>query len=122
MTGYKRRASLEMFHFFNIFVQSGAMFNLFKKFLVLKIAERVQQLSQLKCEGCQAGFLLDQLHICMMKTLEHKIELFLPKAKAEALERLEVLFNLFKMSSWIDLNQNYIGDGGDFIQEISLRH
>jgi len=101
------------------------MFPLFKKFLVVKISERIQQLSQAKCSGCIGKFLLDQLHPCKENTLEEKINLFLPTVQEEALERLEALFDMYQQTRidlYNPLNKNYIVDGGDFIKQISLQH
>ena len=74
----------------------------FDRFLVLKIAERVQFISREKCSGCVTGLILDQLHQCMQITLKEKVARFLPRAKNEALTRLDKLFSLYHQTAWVD--------------------
>ena len=74
----------------------------FYQFLVLKIAERVQQIAREKCIGCVKGFILEQLHPCMGISVAKKVERFLPKAKYDALSRLDQLCHLFAKTVCIE--------------------
>ena len=88
----------------------------FERFLVLKIAERVQLISREKCSGCVTGLVLDQLHQCMQITLKEKVARFLPRAKAEALTRLDQLFSLYHQTAWVDDDHIHLKSGGQFIE------
>ena len=90
----------------------------FQRFLVVKIADRIQQISQEKCTGCIAKTRLDQLHPCMMKTLTERMEMFLPRAKSEAARRIGKLYNVFQQSSWVDDAHTHIQDGEYFITKL----
>ena len=92
----------------------------FEQFLVVKIAERVQEISRFKCSGCISGYSLDQLHHCMTVPLNDKIELFLPRAKDEALARLNNLFHLYQQKAWEDVD--YIEDSRAFIAKLKVNH
>jgi len=98
------------------------MFARFNVFLVVKVAERVQQLSREKCSGCVNGLVIDQLHACMQTTLEIKIKMFLPKAKKEALERLECLFNLYKQTNWVGEERLFIESAEHFLNDLEAQH
>ena len=87
----------------------------FERFLVLKIAERVQLISREKCSGCVTGLVLDQLHQCMQITLKEKVARFLPRAKAEALTRLDQLFSLYHQTAWVDDDHIHLKSGEQFI-------
>ena len=88
----------------------------FERFLVLKIAERVQLISREKCSGCVTGLVLDQLHQCMQITLKEKVARFLPRAKNEALTRLDKLFSLYHQTAWVDDDHIHLKSGGQFIE------
>ena len=88
----------------------------FERFLVLKIAERVQLISREKCSGCVTGLVLDQLHQCMQITLKEKVARFLPRAKAEALTRLDKLFSLYHQTAWVDDDHIHMKSGEQFIE------
>ena len=88
----------------------------FERFLVLKIAERVQFISREKCSGCVTGLILDQLHQCMQITLKEKVARFLPRAKNEALTRLDKLFSLYHQTAWVDDDHIHIKSGEQFIE------
>jgi len=94
-------------------------FSQFNKFLVIKIADRVQQMAQEKCSGCTDFRRHDQLHECMQITLNEKFSLFLPKVKSEALERIDRLFDIFKLTNWIHDNRQYTIAGVEFIKQIT---
>ena len=88
----------------------------FCKFLVIKIAERVQEISHEQCVGCVGGFILEQLHPCMRLSLPARVERFLPKAKYDALTRLDKLYEMFTKTAWIVDGVAYKEAGEDFIE------
>jgi len=96
------------------------MLSQFNKFLVVKIADRVQQLSQEKCMGCVQRQRHDQLHDCTRITLLEKIEKFLPTVKEEAMVHFEQLYELFKKSNWLG-DFDYRASGISFVEVISSR-
>ena len=94
----------------------------FYKFLVIKIAERVQQISREQCAGCVGGLILDQLHQCMKLTLIAKIERFLPKAKYDALTRLDNLYEMYAKTTLLVEGVAYKEAGEDFIEFLQPHH
>ena len=118
----KREPLVEMCHFVNYNLVCAAMLYQFERFLVVKVAERVQELSRQKCHGCDAGYNLDQLHHCMILPIKDKIELFLPRAKDEALARLNNLFHLYQQTAWEDDEQVLIDGGRTFIVKLNVNH
>ena len=94
----------------------------FQRFLVVKIAERLQELSRQKCQGCIGFYNLDQLHHCMSVPLEKKIELFLPRIKEEALARLDNLFHIYQQTAWVEDEQVLIKASRAFITELTVDH
>ena len=88
----------------------------FERFLVVKVAERVQMMSREKCKGCVNGLILDQLHSCMQVTLAEKMKLFLPRAQTDALNRLDSLFFLYQQTAWVDDEQAHLEIGANFIE------
>ena len=114
-----------MCHFLNynlVYAATPDMLYQFERFLVVKIAERTQQLSRLRCQGCISGHIFDQLHRCMKVTLKEKIEIFLPKVKDEALSRLNNLFHLYQQYAWVEDEQAFIEGGKTFIATIQADH
>ena len=116
----KRAESIEMDHFLNYNLAFAAMLYQFKRFIVLKIAERVQELSRQKCYGCISGYCLDQLHQCVTVPLKEKIRIFLPRAKEEAISKLDNMFHLFQEKVWIDDESAFIEAGREFIKNIDF--
>ena len=90
----------------------------FEKFLVVKIAERVQTISREKCGACVNGLILDQLHSCQLVSLKEKIKMFLPRAKDDALKRLDQLFFLYQQSAWIDDERAHLETGEHLIEKL----
>ena len=78
------------------------MLYLFHHFLAVKIADRIQQLSRERCAGCIGQYGLDNFHPCVKTGLEEKIRIFLPKGKAEALDRLDNLIELYQQAAWAE--------------------
>ena len=109
-----------MRHFLNYILVYAAMHQ-FEQFLVVKIAERVQELSRLKCPGCVTVYPLDQLHHCMTVPLKDRIKLFLPRAKDEALARLNNLFHLYH-SLYQKACVDYIEGSRAFIAKLTVNH
>ena len=97
------------------------MLYLFEKFLVVKVAERVQELSRKECPGCKAGYILDQLHLCRIVSLKDRIVHFLPIAREEASQEknLSNLFQIFASNMWIEDNNLYLEGGRQFISSIT---
>jgi len=92
----------------------------FERFIVVKIAERVQEISRQKCTGCISGYSLDQLHQCMFVPLKEKIGLFLPRVKDEALSKIEILLYLYQQNAWINEEQAFIEAGKNFIKKLNI--
>ena len=65
-----------------------------KHFLAVKIADRIQQLSRERCTGCTSNYILDNFHACIKTPLDERLRLFLPKVRAEALDKLDNLIRL----------------------------
>ena len=109
-----------MIHFLICRMAYAAHFALFHKFLVIKIAERIQQISRDKCDGCAGGFVLDQLHPCMRMNLDARTERFLPKAKYDALTRLDSLFNMFGKTTYVEslLASAYVEAAEQFLDSL----
>ena len=91
----------------------------FERFLVVKLAERTQELSRLRCRGCIEGYLLDQLHDCMKVPLKEKINIFIHRAKDEALTKINNLFHIYQQSAWVDDEQMVIEAGKTFIANLT---
>ena len=115
----KRAESLEMGPFLKLQPIVCSMLYQFKRFIVVKIAERVQELSRQKCSGCTIGYSLDQLHPCGSLPLKDKIKIFLPRAKEEALSKLNNIFYIFQQRAWIDDELLFIEEGKAFIKDIN---
>ena len=105
-----------MDHFLNYNLVFAAMMYQFKRFIVVKMAERVQELSRQKCNGCICGYCLDQLHQCVTVPLEEKTRIFFPRAKEEALSKF---YNMYGQA-WIDNESAFIEDGKAFIKNIDF--
>ena len=71
-------------------------------FLAVKIADRIQHLSRERCPGCIEGYVLDNFHACVKNILVERIHLFLPKVKAEALDNLDKLIELYQDAAWAE--------------------
>jgi len=108
-------SSISNFSTFSTFSTSSMLFK-FERFLVLKVAERVQLLSREKCSACVSGLVLDQLHDCMKLSLKQRIELFLARAKTDALERLNNLFFMYQQTAWVDDEQMHLEAGENLIE------
>ena len=116
----KAHVLVEMCHFLiNNLVYASKMLYLFEKFLVVKVAERVQELSRKGCPGCVAGRILDQLHLCQLVPLKERIAHFLPTASEEAHSNLSNLFHIFSTTMWIEDNDLYLEGGRQFISSIT---
>ena len=110
-----------MYHFLNYNLVHAAMTMIhFERFLAVKIAERVQEYSRRKCNGCVSGYSLDQLHLCMTVPLKNKIGFFLPRVKEEAISRMDNLFHIFQQMAWIDNEDVFIRGGRSFIANLEI--
>ena len=89
-----------------------------KHFLAVKIADRIQQLSRERCEGCSGDFILDNFHACVKTSLGDRIRLFLPLVKAEALDKIDNLVALYHQAAWAE--QEVVRQSAvDFIKSLS---
>ena len=95
------------------------MLHQFKRFLVIKVAERLQEISHQKCSGCTKGLLLDQLHPCQTLSLKGRLSLFLVKAVEEAVSKIDALFNMFKQTTWTD-DTSFIEEGKSFLVSLTV--
>ena len=73
-----------------------------KQFLAVKIADRIQQISRERCTGCAGNYILDNFHECVKTSLDDRIRLYLPKVKAEALDKLDNLIKLYQQAAWAE--------------------
>ena len=73
-----------------------------RHFLAVKIADRIQQLSRERCPGCMGHYILDNFHACVKNLLPDRISLFLPKVKAEALDKLDNLIEMYQQATWAE--------------------
>ena len=71
-------------------------FSQFYHFLVVKLFDRVQELSREQCSGCKVKHRFDILHPCITTPLHKRIERFFPFAKAEALDNMDKLLKMYK--------------------------
>ena len=109
-----------MSHFLKYILVYASIMYQFERFIVVKIAERVQELSRQKCTGCINQHTLDQLHPCNMVEITERIRLFLPKVKSEALSRVENLLQLYQHNAWISDEQEFLDGGTKFIKNLSI--
>lgn len=95
------------------------MLPLFCQFLVVRLFERIQNLSSEKCSGCAKNYRFSSLHPCVKTSLTDRIVMFLPQAKTEVLEKMERLIDIFQLS--FNLLQNkeaYLQFGRTFIENL----
>jgi len=104
----------------SVCINSPDMLYQFERFIVVKTAERVQEISRQRCTGCISGHSLDQLHQCMSISLKEKIGIFLPRVKAEALSKVENLLYMYKQNAWISEEQAFIEAGKNFIKKLNV--
>lgn len=96
---------------------------LFYQFLSVRILERIQQLSKEVCRGCEMHYRLACLHPCETNSLFQRVELFLPSAKAEALNKLDRLVNSFKDNFPLFYDEDvYLDIGNSFLQSLQPQH
>ena len=107
------------FHVCYLSCELKDMLPLFCQFLVVRILERIQNLSNEKCSGCAKNYRFSSLHPCVKTSLTERIDMFLPQAKTEALEKMDRLITLFQQS--FNLLQNkeaYLQIGITFVENL----
>ena len=119
-----------MFHFLICQLVCGSNISLFKMFdlgfpmfrqlLVVRITERIQDLSKIKCSGCQNAFRFSSLHPCQKLSLSDRIDMFLPQVLTEALERMPHLVAMFHNKYEHDTT-NYEDWGKQFVQQLASK-
>ena len=96
---------------------------LFYQFLVARILERIQQISKEICRGCEMQYKFASLHPCETNSLFHRIGLFLPSAKGEALAKLDGLVKSYKRNfSLFHEEVVYLEAGESFLQNLQPQH
>ena len=92
---------------------------LFYQFLTARILERIQQIYKEVCRGCEMQFKFATLHPCETNTLFQRVNLFLPSAKVEGLEKIEGLVRNYKcMFSLFHDEEVYMKAGDTFLQSL----
>ena len=87
---------------------------LVRQSLVVKIVDRIRDLSIQKCSGCMMDYRFGSLHPCQKNSLTTRTELFLPQVLTEVLERIERLLDLhqnqfmFPVMSLLDFAREYV--------------
>ena len=89
-----------------------------RQFLAVKIADRIQQISRERCGGCTGNYILDNFHACVKTSLEERIRIFLPKVKAEAIDKIDNLIALYQQAAWAE-SEVAQQCGVDFIVSLS---
>ena len=113
---YKGKCSPRNVSFLNLQLAVNMIF--LKHFLAVKIADRIQQISRERCEGCAGNYILDNFHACVKTSLEERIRLFLPMVKAEAIDKIDNLIALYQQAAWAE-NEVIRQSAVDFISSIS---
>ena len=113
---YKGKCSPRNVSFLNLQLAVNMIF--LKHFLTVKIADRIQQISRERCEGCAGNYILDNFHACVKTSLEERIRIFLPIVKAEALDKIDNLIALYQQAAWVE-NEVVRQSGVDIISSIS---
>lgn len=91
----------------------------FHHFLVVKIHDRVQEMSREKCSGCQLQHRFDVLHPCITTTLEKRIYKFFSHAVVEALEHLMSLLSEYQVTHVLFEEPSfYLNSGHAFIEAL----
>jgi hypothetical protein len=94
-------------------------FNHFHQFLIVKLYDRVQELSREQCSGCQHKYRFDILHPCITTPLDVRIYKFFNSAIAEALSNFGKLFIAYQEAHTLSEEPNaYLKDGANFIQSL----
>ena len=96
---------------------------LFYQFLIARILERIQQISKEVCRGCEMRFKFATLHPCESNSLFQRITLFLPSAKAEALEKIDRLVKNYKRNFDLFLDEEeHVEVGESFLRNLQPHH
>ena len=87
---------------------------LIRQSLIVRIVDRIQDLSIKKCSGCKMEFRFGGLHPCQKNSITDRTELFLPQVLTEVLERIERLLDLhqaqykFPVMNMVDFAREYV--------------
>ena len=94
-------------------------FNQFHQFLIVKLYDRLQEMSREQCSGCQHKYRFDILHPCITTPLDVRIYKFFNSAIAEALSNFGKLFIAYQETHTLLEEPNaYLKDGANFIQSL----
>ena len=93
---------------------------LFRQFLVVRIAERIQDLCKIECSGCQKLYRFSSLHPCQKLSWADRVYMFLPQVLTEALEKMEKLIALFH-KSYAYPTDNFDVWGTQFVESLAAK-
>ena len=82
------------FHVCYLSCELKGMLPLFCQFLVVRVLERIQNVSNEKRSGCAKNYRFSILHPCVKTSLTERVDMFLPQAKTEVMEKMERLISL----------------------------
>ena len=91
---------------------------LFCQFLVVRINERIQDLSKSECSGCQNGYRFPSLHPCHKLSLSNIVDMFLSQVVTEVLERMPQLVVQFH-KTYAYPTVNYEEWGHHFVRQLN---
>lgn len=91
---------------------------LFRQSLVVRISERIQALCISECSGCKNDYRYAILHPCQKLSLSDRVEYFLPQVINEALEKMEILVELYQKIFTFPTT-NFENEGRIFVQQLT---
>lgn len=91
----------------------------FHHFLVVKLHDRVQEISREHCSGCQLKHRFDILHPCITTPLDKRIYKFFTSAVIEALDNLKNLLDVYQATFMLSAEPSeYLNSGYCFIKAL----
>ena len=91
----------------------------FRQFLIVKLYDRVQEMSREKCSGCHFKYRFDILHPCITTPLDVRIYKFFTQAVTEVLGNLGTLLAAYEeMYMLLEEPSAYLTEAKSFIQAI----
>ena len=99
-------------------MSSSAALSLFRQSLVVRISERIQDLCISECTGCKNDYRFPVLHPCQKLSLAERVEYFLPHVMNEALDKMEILVELFQKVFTFPTT-NFENEGRIFVQQLT---
>lgn len=96
-------------------------FVLFRQYLVVRIVERIQDLSITNCLACaenqDARFAA--LHPCQQTPLTERLSLFLPQALTEVLDNMSTLAQRYQKTFWCI--EDYVEEAKRFVHQLTVQ-